>query len=196
MEIINCDQGTEEWFAARCGIPSSSNFDKIVTTKGEPSKQAEKYGYKLAGEAIAGKAEETYKNSAMERGTILEDEARQLYQIVNDVEVEQVGFCKLEGFGCSPDGLVGDKGMLEIKCPMMATHVEYLLKGKMPTTYFQQVQGQLLVMGREWCDFMSYYPGIKPFAIRVERDEKFLALLKLELKLFCLNLEETINKIR
>ena len=196
MEISNCIQGSDEWFKIRCGVPSSSNFDKIVTTKGEPSKQAEKYGYKLAGEAIAGKAEETYKNSAMERGTILEDEARQLYQIVNDVEVEQVGFCKLEGFGCSPDGLVGDKGMLEIKCPMMATHVEYLLKGKMPTTYFQQVQGQLLVMGREWCDFMSYYPGIKPFAIRVERDEKFLALLKLELKLFCLNLEETINKIR
>ena len=196
MEISNCIQGSDEWFKIRCGVPSSSNFDKIVTTKGEPSKQAEKYGYKLAGEAIAGKAEETYKNSAMERGTILEDEAHQLYQIVNDVEVEQVGFCKLEGFGCSPDGLVGDKGMLEIKCPMMATHVEYLLKGKMPTAYFQQVQGQLLVMGREWCDFMSYYPGIKPFTIRVERDEKFLALLKAELSAFCVKLEETINKIR
>ena len=108
MEISNCIQGSDEWFKIRCGVPSSSNFDKIVTTKGEPSKQAEKYGYKLAGEAIAGKAEETYKNAAMERGTILEDEARQLYQIVNDVEVEQVGFCKLEGFGCSPDGLVGE----------------------------------------------------------------------------------------
>lgn len=196
MEIIDCIQGSEEWFAARCGVPSASNFDKIVTSKGEPSTQAKKYMYKLAGESVSGIAEETYKNAAMERGTILEDEARQLYQIINDEEVKQVGFCKEEGYGCSPDGMVLFQGMLEIKCPSAAVHVEYLLKETLPTTYIQQVQGQMLVTGSKWCDFMSYYPGIKPFIIRVERDEPFISKLKSELDKFCAELKSVIERIK
>lgn len=196
MEIFDCIQGEEDWFKARLGIPTSSSFDKIITTAGLPSKSAEKYMFKLAGEFVSGKSEETYQNAAMQRGTELEDEARQLYQIVNDVEVEQVGFCLAEGYGCSPDGLVGKDGMLEIKCPSVSVHVEYLLKGKLPTAYFQQVQGQMLVTERKFCEFISYYPGIKPFIIRVERDEEFLAKLEVELEKFCAELKETINKIR
>ena len=190
------DQGSPEWFAIRCGVPSASHFKEIVTSKGEPSKSAEKYMFKLAGEFVSGHPEETYQSGAMARGCELEEEARQLYQIINDVEVKEVGFCKEGGYGCSPDGLINKDGMLEIKCPSAAVHVEYLLKGKLPTTYLQQVQGQMLVTGRKYCEFVSYYPGIKPFIIRVNRDEVFLAKLKTELKLFCLNLNETINKIK
>jgi hypothetical protein len=197
MRVIDCVQGTPEWFQARCGIPSASNFDKIITTKGEPSKQAEKYLYKLAGERVSKTIEESYQNGAMQRGVEMEDEARQLYQIVTDCQVDKVGFCVTDdgNAGCSPDGLVGTDGGMEIKCPNMATHVGYLIDGKLPIDYFQQVQGGLYVTGRKWWDFVSYYPAIKPFIIRVERDEKFITALENELKAFCEKLNEVVKKI-
>ena len=99
-------------------------------------------------------------------------------------------------YGASPDGLVGEIGGLEIKCPTMAVHVDYLLRGELPTTYLQQVQGSLLVSDRQWWDFVSYYPGLKPLIIRVERDEEFLKKLKSELQIFCEKLEEVYQKIK
>ena len=198
MKIINVIQGTDEWKNCRLGIPTSSNFEKLITTKGETSKQRYKYLYRLAGEKVSGNAEETYQNGAMQRGIELEDEARQMYQIVNGEEVEQVGFCLEDGekYGCSPDGLVGKDGGIEIKCPSMAVHVGYLIDNKLPSEYFQQTQGQLLVTGRKWWDFISYYPGIKPLIVRVKQDKEFHKALNAELKAFCDLLEETINKIR
>lgn len=197
--IVDVIQRTDAWLECRLGIPTSSNFDKIVTTKGEPSKQAQKYLYKLAGERVSGICEESYQNGAMSHGVELEPEARNFYQVITDNEVEQVGFCiSDDGFryGASPDGLVGDNGLIEIKCPSIAVHVEYLLNEKLPTTYFQQVQGQLLVTSREWCDFISYFPGLKPLIVRVERDEKFLLCLKSELESFCKELENVVEKIK
>lgn len=198
MKIIQCQQQTPEWYQVRCGIPSASNFEKIITTKGEPSKQAQKYMYKLAGEKVCGIAEESYQNGAMLRGVELEAEAREFYELINDVKVEQVGFCMTddETIGCSPDGLVGDDGLIEIKCPSMAVHVEYMINDKLPADYFQQVQGGLFVTGRKWSDFVSYYPGIKPFIIRVERDEDFISSLDNQLKQFCEGLNEVVNKIK
>ena len=196
MKIIDCIQGTPEWYAAKCGIPSASSFDKIITTKGEPSKQRTKYLYQLAGESITGISEESYTNGNMQRGKIMEDEARQFYTLITGQEVVQVGFCLAEGAGASPDGLVGEPGALEVKCPLLATHVGYLLDNTLPTEYFQQTQGQLLVTGREWVDFMSYYPGLKPLIIRVMPDEKFIKALKIELELFCAELKDIINKIK
>ncbi|NCD17904.1 MAG: hypothetical protein EOL91_11480 [Actinobacteria bacterium] len=197
MIINNCEQGSDEWFAVRCGVPTASNFEKIITTKGEPSKQALKYMYQLAGESVTGVKEETYQNSAMLRGVEMEAEARSFYELVNDVSVEQVGFCLHDdGFGCSPDGLVGTDGLIEIKCPSLAVSVGYLLDGGLPTDYFQQVQGQLLVTGRKWCDFISYYPGLKPLIIRVEPDKEFIEKLHNELKTFCKNLNQTITKLK
>ena len=196
MKIINCVQGSPEWFAARRGIPTSSNFDKIVTSLGNPSKQREKYMYKLAGEAVSGITEDTYQNATMLRGSEMEAEARQLYQLINGVEVIEVGFCLGEGYGASPDGLVAEKGCLELKCPLVATHVGYLLENKLPTEYFQQIHGQLLVTGREWADFMSYSPGLKPLIIRVERDEGFIRALKIELEVFTTQLKDVIERIR
>lgn len=196
MKIIECIQGSPEWVAVRCGIPSASNFDMIVTSKGEPSKQREKYLFRLAGETITGIPEESYKNGAMERGIVMEEEARQLYQLATGGEVKQVGFCLADGYGASPDGLIGDNGCLEIKCPTMAVHVGYLLDNKLPTEYLQQAQGQLLATGREWCDFVSYYPGLKPLIIRVVRDEKFIKSLAIELEIFVKELKEVVEKIR
>ena len=110
-----------------------------------------------------------------------------------------VGLCYLDehrNFSCSPDGLVGEDGGLEIKCPLIHTHVEYLLDGKLPTKYVQQVQGSMLISGRKWWDFMSYYPGLKPLVVRVERDEKFIAKLKDELNKFCFELKAIVQKLK
>jgi len=199
VKIINCDQRSEEWYACRLGVPSASSFDKIVTMKGEPSKQAQKYLYKLAGEYVSGTPEESYQNGAMQRGVELEAEAREMYEFTTDNKVEQVGFCLADGphaYGCSPDGLVGDDGALEIKCPSIAVHVEYLLGGTLPSDYFQQVHGQLLVTGRKWVDFMSYYPGLKPLITRVYPDSKFTPLLKAGLESSCKELIKIINQIK
>lgn len=196
MQIIDVVQGSPEWFAAKCGVPSASNFDKIITTKGQPSKQRAKYLYRLAGETVTGTQEEGYQNGAMLRGQELESEARDLYTIISGQKVKEVGFCLADGYGASPDGLVGDVGLLEIKCPSMAVHIGYLLANALPVDYFQQCQGQLLVTGREWCDFVSYFPGIKPLVVRVQRDEGFLRTLEVELEVFTKELAELVKKIR
>lgn len=197
MQLINCTQNSSEWISARCGIPSASNFDKIVTSKGEPSKQRTKYMWQLAGERIAKRPEESYQNVNMIRGTEMQSEAKSLYEIINDVSVQEVGFCLDDSgkYGASPDGLIDDCGGLEIKCPLMSTHIGYLLDGTIPTDYIQQVQGNLLVTGREWWDFKSYYPAIKPLIVRVYPDDKFLKLLKSELVSFCEELETVVKKI-
>jgi putative phage-type endonuclease len=199
MKIINCVQGTEEWFKARCGVPSASNFEKIITTKGERSKQREKYLYQLAGETIVGKSEEAYTNGAMQRGQLLEAEAREAYELITGNTVVQLGFCVSEGehiCGASPDGLVAEDGALEIKCPSLAVHVSYLLSGGLPSDYFQQVQGQLFVTGRKWSDFVSYYPGIKPLIVRVYPDKEFVEALRTEIEAFCSDLKKIVEKIR
>jgi predicted phage-related endonuclease len=196
MRIINCEQGSIEWHMARCGIPTASCFDKIVNIDGKQSKQREKYLYQLAGEKIVGIAEETYQNGAMLRGVVMESEARQLYELITGNAVEQVGLCVDNGYGASPDGLIGVDGGLEIKCPILSTQVSYLLKNELPSEYFQQVQGNLLVTGRKWWDFLAYYPAMKPLIIRVTPDDVFQQVLKSELELFCKELEEITNKIK
>ena len=198
MLALDLEQGTAEWFAAKLGTPSASNFDKIVTTKGEPSKQAEKYLWRLAGERVSGTSEETYQNGIMQKAIETEAEAREFYELTQGVTVKKVGIVYPDNgkkYACSPDGLVGNDGGLEIKCPIMSTQVGYLLDGKLPTEYFQQIQGNLFVTGRKWWDFLSYFPGIKPLLIRVEREEEFIAKLKTALDLFCAELQTVVKKI-
>lgn len=199
MIIVNVEQGSEAWFSLKAGVPSASSFDKIVTTKGASSKQREKYMYKLAGEKIIGKCEETYKNDIMQRGIDMEAEARALYEMDSGMTVKTVGVCypnEKKEYLCSPDGLIGKIGGLEIKCPIISTHVSYLLNGTLPSDYFQQIQGSMLVTGRKWWDFMSYYPGMKPLIIRVERDEAFISSLKIELAAFCAELPKITERIK
>ena len=198
MKIIDCEQGSKEWDKIRCGIPTASNFDKIITASGMPSTQRDKYLYRLAGERITKCPETTYQSEAMLRGQQLEDEARKYYEFATGVKVKRVGFC-LEanpGYGCSPDGMVVSNGLIEIKCPIMSTHVSYLLKNKLPAEYWQQTQGQLLVTGYKWVDFVSYFPGMKPLIIRVKPDKAFQVKLKKELVLFCAELDKIVRRIR
>lgn len=199
MITVDVVQGTPEWFAARCGIPSASNFDKIITTAGAPSKQAQKYMYQLAAERVTGRTEEGYNNAAMERGKETEAEARNLYELIHDVQIKEVGVCypdEKKLCAASPDGLIGEDGLIEIKCPMAYASVGYILDNVLPTDYIQQVQGQLYVTGRKWLDFLSYYPGLKPMIVRVEREEKFIRSLAVELELFCKQLDQIVEKIK
>lgn len=199
MITSETEQRSKEWHEIKKGIPGASQFDKIVTTKGEPSKQAQKLMYQLAAERVSGISEEGYKSQWMERGIELESQAIEFYQLVTDATVTKVGFCfsdERKIYGCSPDGLVGDDGGLEIKCPSASVHVEYLLSGVLPTEYFQQVQGSLLVTGRKYWDFLSYYPGLKPLIVRVYRDEAFITKLQSALETFCNELEKIVEKIK
>lgn len=199
MITENIIQGTEEWYKARLGIPTSSNFDKLITSTGAPSKQRTKYMYQLAAERITGISEGSYQNAAMQRGIETEEEARAFYELITGTEVKTVGVCypdKSKLYACSPDGLVGKEGLIEIKCPTSHVHIGYLLEGRLPTDYLQQIQGQLLVTGRKWCNFFSFYPGIKPLIIKVVPDGGFLAILKATLHEFCKELNELTERIR
>ena len=196
MKIIEVEQGSQEWLLSRCGLPTASGFDKIITAQGKPSTQRQKYLYQLAGERILERPEETYKNLAMQRGTEMEPEARSFYEMISGETVTQVGFCLADSYGASPDGLVGEDGMVEIKCPLVSTHVSYLLNGTFPTEYFQQVQGEILVTGRKWCDFLSYFPGLKPLLVRAFPDPEFQRKLQVELELFCVELDLVVGKLK
>lgn len=178
MIILDCEQGKDEWFRARLGIPTASNFDKIISSTGKPSTQANGYMNKLLAEWLTGKSEEGYNNDSMERGKELESAARDFYAFTHDVEVRQAGIVYRDEnklVACSPDGLTD--GGLEIKCPLAHTHVSYLLAGKVPSKYIPQIQGSLWVTGLEYWDFISYHPDMKPLVIRVMRDEKYINTL-------------------
>ncbi|MCK5605058.1 YqaJ viral recombinase family protein [Candidatus Pacearchaeota archaeon] len=198
MIIENFEQGSPEWFAARVGIPSASVFDKLITSKGALSTSRQKLIYKLAGEKVLGEKEEGYSNGAMQRGIELEPEARSLFELITGKEVKEVGLCyydERKDRSCSPDGLVGT-GMtlmegLEIKCPELATHVEYLMGNKLPTKYFAQVQGSMYITGLEKWYFMSYFPSMKPLIIEIVRDEIWIAKLSKALDDLVVELDET-----
>jgi putative phage-type endonuclease len=180
MQIIkNILQGSDEWFQLRLGVATASNFDKIITSTSKESATLPKYALELATQSLLSEPEESYKNAVMQRGNDLEPVARQAYCEETFSEVEEITMFKSDcgNFGYSPDGLIGDDGLLEIKCPFATTHTKYLLDNKMPADYWQQVQGGLWVSGRKFCDFVSFHPNFKEkqlFIVRVERDEKFI----------------------
>lgn len=177
MIFIECDQGSDEWLQARCGVVSGSNFSKVFTTAGKLSTSREGLINQLIAENLVGSPTETFKSEAMQRGNDLEPQARAMFEMLMDVEVKEVGFAIMEDhrIGCSPDGLFGDTG-LEIKCPMASTHCAYLRANKLPSTYVQQVQGTMLLLGLSSYWFMSFHPDIKPLIIEVQRDDELLTL--------------------
>ena len=199
MVIDNVVQGSPAWMACRVGIPTASEFDRLITTKGEPSKSRQKYIYQLAGETITGQKEEQYQNQAMKNGNLREDDARKLYELISGDTVETVGICypdKKKLWACSPDGLLNTEGLIEIKSPTLAVQVEYLLDGTLPTNYFRQVQGQMAVTGRKYVVFFAYYPGLKPLIVRVERNEVFIKALKVELELAVREIQIVVEKLK
>jgi len=141
---------------------------------------------------LLGTKEETYQSAAMARGIELEPEAREAYEFITETNVEEVGLIykdERKRFACSPDGLLPGGG-LEIKCPSIAVHAEYLNRGKLPATYYQQVMGSLYITGLDYWDFMSYYPGVAPFILRVEPDLKWFKLFESEIEKFCDELDQ------
>lgn len=181
MIIHDCVQGTTEWLQLRAGIPTSSEFHRIITPKtGRPSEQAEKYMWQLIAERLMGHPCIEFMSHWMDRGSQMEAEAVQFYEFQRDVQTTKIGFLTNdEGtVGASPDRFVNDDGLLEIKVPKESTHVGYLLKHSVDAEYFPQVQGQLWVSGRQFVDILSYHPEMPPALIRVERDPRFIAMLE------------------
>lgn len=173
MQIFDCEQGTPEWFAARLGIPTASEFKTIVAVKKDARDKVTRQTYmrKLAGEIITGLPMESYTNGHMERGHEQEDEARSLYAMMEDCDPLRVGFIRNGNTGCSPDSLIGENGGLEIKSALPHIQIERLEKNELPSEHRLQVQGCLWITGREWWDFVSYSPKLPLFVKRIPRDE-------------------------
>jgi len=195
-EIVACQQGTDEWFASRLGKITASEFANVLC-KGAGRGT---YMLRLAAERLTGITQSTFSNSAMEWGTEHEGDAREYYETVGLCEVQQVGFVIFdEWIGGSPDGLVGEDGLLEIKCPNSSTHITNILKDKMPPKYVPQVQGLLWITGREWCDFVSYDPRVTSYSFfckRIFRDDEKINILSEAANKFKTELQgiiETIN---
>ena len=203
MIISDHEQGSEEWLESRLGKPSASNFKKLVTTKGEPSKQAVSYVHELIGERLTGESDIFYTNEHMERGKELESEARKAYEFIYGASVTEHGFILHDSgeYGCSPDGVIYQDGKivsgLEIKCPKASTMVKYHLN---PDTffnaYYQQVQGCMLITGAQYWDLFAYHPKVKPLLIPVMRDDEFLANLQEEIDKSVDIILTTMEKIR
>lgn len=195
--IHTMEQGSDAWHQVKLGIVSASVFKDAMA--GGTGKTRTTLMRKLCAERLTSLPEETYSNAIMERGTIVEAEAREYYAQINDCIVKEVGFVQMsEDVGCSPDGLIGEDGLIEIKCPNSSTHIGYILDNKMPTTYRQQVQGQLWVTGRKWCDFISYDPRVSKriyWHTRVKRDEQYIAEIQVKIGKFVEDLKNLMLKI-
>ena len=200
MIILDVEQGSPEWDAGRLGIPSASVIEKIFTSTGKISGQRDALLQKLARERILKRSEKGYKSAAMQNGNDTESEARSYFELINDCEVEQVGLCYFDerkDRACSPDGIIqAESEGLEIKCPELAAHYEYVKAGMLPTKYFVQVQSSLYITGFEKWHFLSYYPGMKHLHIEVERDEIWIAKCSKAIDDFVIELDETYYEMK
>jgi putative phage-type endonuclease len=179
------EQGGEEWLSIRMGKVTGSVFKTAMAGKSTSGRKT--LMYYILGEIESKEPRPNKADSNMKWGTEHEDEARTKYEAVYGVEVTQVGFVELNEFiGVSPDGLIGDDGAIEIKCPLISTHIKYRTEKKMPSDYVDQVQGILWVTGRKWCDFVSYHPASKTpiWKIRVQRDEQKIAEIEVKVNIF------------
>jgi hypothetical protein len=193
--IVDCEQGSPEWHEARRGIPTASRF-KDVMAQGEGKMRA-KYMRELAAERIMKEVVKGYTNANMERGNEQEEGLVKKYCDERNVDVEKVGFLRstLMATGCSPDRFVGAHGMVEIKSMQPDLLVEVLERGKLPTGHQPQIQGQLWISGRQWCDIVFGWPKMPLFIHKIERDEPYMASLRLELSRFNEELDRLTAKL-
>jgi putative phage-type endonuclease len=201
--IEKVEQGTPEWFAARLGnVTASRVADVIAKTKSGYSASRDNYMAQLICERMTNTVAESFSSPAMQWGTETEPLARAAYESLADVLVDEVGYIAhptIERAGASPDGLIGVFGLLEIKCPNTATHIDTLISEKVPTKYITQVQWQMSCTGRTWADFVSFDPrlpsGLQMFVKRVEFDAEYVAMLKEEVIKFLAELDAKISKL-
>src|SRR6266446_6299518 len=194
----NVRQYSEEHDRLKLGIPTSSNFHKIITSQGKPSKQWREYACVLIAERILQRKIEFYKSLPMERGLIVEAEAADWYEFDQDVTVQTIGFITADKhtIGCSPDRLGGDEGLLEIKAPLPQTQVEYWICGEVNERFRPQLQGQLYVSQRSWVDIVCWHDVLPKVFMRVEPDETFIEALDRELQMFNFFIDSVMEKIR
>ena len=199
MEVFtDLEQGSPEWFAARCGIVTASEFGTVLA-KGEDggaSKTRKTYLYKLAGEIITGQPAESYRNAHMERGQAMEAEARATYEFETDAVCEHVGFIRNGRAGASPDSLIGVNGLVEIKTVLPGLLIETMLSDKFPAKHKAQCQGQLWISEREWIDIAVYWPGLPLFIKRATRDEAYIQNLAEAVERFNAELDAIVERVR
>lgn len=198
LDIFDCEQGSEEWMMARLGIPTASEFNAVMS-KGrgkEPSKTRRTYMLKLVGERLTGELAPGYSNAHMERGKEMEADAAKLYEFSTDNKVDLVGFMRNGEVGCSPDRLVGSAGLVEIKTKLPHLQLEVLEADKVPSEHIKQIQGQLWVSEREWCDFVSYWPNLPLFIKRAYRDDALIKEISDSVARFLDELHAIENKYR
>ncbi len=194
IQVFNMDQGGDEWFQARLGIPTASKFATVMA-KGEGKTRSE-YMRKLAGEIITGEVTESFSSIHTERGKEMEDEARQTYAFINSVEPELVGFIRNGDKGASPDSLIGETGGLEIKTALPHIQIDRLERDRLPPEHKAQVQGNLWISEREWWDFVSYWPRLPMLCVRVYRDEEYIKTMSDEIDRFNDEKAALIERIR
>lgn len=197
VTLIECEQNSPEWFAARLGVPTASRFDAL-TAKGRGSGESEQrlsYMEELAAEILMGARAASFSTADTERGHMLEPEARELYGFIRGVSPVPTGFFRNGRAGASPDSLVGGDGLLEIKTKKPRLQIRVLREGVLPDEHKPQCQGQLMVTGRAFVDFFSYCPGLPPFLKRVERDERYIAKLKVAVTDFCDELDSMVREL-
>lgn len=201
--ITEMEQGSAEWLALRLSKVTASRMSDVLS-KGRgsaPSKTAETYMMELIAEKLTGESKPFFENDAMRWGTETEPQARTMYEInSNFVSVVEVAFIELNEFvGVSPDGLIGDDGMLEIKCPTTITQLKRALSDDYSKDYYAQIQMQLWVAERKWCDFLSFDPRLDCDAgyllQRVERDEEFIKDMEEKTVLFIKKMKEIYFKL-
>ena len=198
------EQQSNEWFTARLGkVTASRVADVIAKTKTGYSASRDNYMAQLICERLTGQKGESFTNAAMEHGTQTEPLARSAYENARSLLVKEVGFInhpRIEMSGASPDGLVADDGLVEIKCPNTATHIDTLLSGKVPTKYITQIQFQMLCTGAKWADFVSYDPRLPKhlqlFVQEVEFDPEYCAMLEKEVTQFLAELDSKVAKLK
>ena len=199
IEIVDCEQGSPEWRAARLGIPTASMFATVMAkgkTAGAVSLTRAKYMRELVGERITGQANEGYNNAHMERGKAMEAEARDLYAFVHDIPLERVGLVRNGAKGCSPDSLAGEDGMIEIKTALPHILIEAILADRPPPEHIAQCQGNLWVAERQWIDLVLYWPKMPLFVKRIQRDEDYIEALSGAVDQFNTELTELEAKVR
>ena len=197
------EQGSDAWFNIRIGkVTASRVADVLAKTKTGYSTTRDNYMAQLVCERLTGQKGESFTNAAIQHGIETEAYARAAYEALRDVLVDEVGFVShptIEMSGASPDGLVGEDGLIEIKCPNTATHIETLLSESVPNKYYTQMQFQLACTGRKWCDFVSFdnrlLTELQVFVKRVPRDDVYIRLIEDEIVKFIGELDTKINQL-
>jgi putative phage-type endonuclease len=197
-------QGTPEWRAARCGsVGASSIADLMAKTKAGWGASRANLMARIIAERLTGEPQELYQNEAMRWGTETEPQARAVYSFIHDAEVSEVGLIRhprIVGAHASPDGLVGPDGLVEIKCPQTATHIDTLLSGEVADRYVKQMQFQMACTGRAWCDFASFDPrmpdDLQLFVRRFPRDDAVIVEIEEAVQFFLMETEAKLRKLQ